>query len=132
MKEFAKGKFEENVFPIPGEARHLKSLPGNLPLPAFQVLFQPAAMALPEVLGHQHRQPLAKHLVECVPEDIFGSMIDEQDLAVIVDCNNRVGGLFRRLFARAQPTRPGRGFFARVGAVQGRTYVVSLKLSYSS
>src|SRR5213594_2660164 len=76
------------------KTRKFDSIPAEMLLAGPEVPLERRFVHMPQVFGHQFRELLALHLAHWIPENLFGGAVDREDLALLVDHDDRVGNRF--------------------------------------
>ena len=53
-------------------------------------------MARPQDIWHQHREPVAGHLLLPIPEDLLDGLVDKENRAVFIDRDDDIGRRLRQ------------------------------------
>src|ERR1044072_8509754 len=89
--EFSERKFERYFSSVFAQSGKLHALPRHVTLAGRHIAFQPRAMNMPQVFGHDHGERLSNQFITRVTESFFRSLIRKQNRTVHVDRDDRVG-----------------------------------------
>ena len=89
--ELSEGDLQRNDSSVFVEAGQFNAFPRDVPLPGFDISAQAMLVDVPQIFGHEHGHRLADHIANGMAKNAFDCGVYEDNLAVFVDRDDRIG-----------------------------------------